>query len=78
MAQVELKVELKDEPKKSHYQKYKEQIKANSTKWMRDNREEANKQARQRYANNPELREKLKARARERAQRIREEKLQAK
>lgn len=78
MAQVELKVELKDEPKKSHYQKYKEQIKANSTKWMHDNRDEANRQARERYANNPELREKLKARARERARRIRAEKLQAK
>ena len=75
MAQVEIKDELKNEPKKSHYEKYKEQIKANSTKWMHDNREEANRQARERYKNDPELREKLKKRARERAQRLKAEKL---
>lgn len=58
-----------------HYARYKDVIKATTTKWMKDHKEEANRQYRERYKNDPELRERIKTRARERARRIKAEKL---
>jgi len=78
--EIENKIENENEnenekqPNK-HYQKYKQIIKATATKWMQENKEEVNRQYRERYANDAELRERIKLKARERAQRLRAEKL---
>ena len=75
---VENKIENENEKQPNkHYQKYSSIIKATASNWMKDNREEVNRQYRQRYKDNPELRERIRTKARERAQRLRAEKLQA-
>jgi len=78
--EIENKIENENEnenekqPNK-HYQKYSSIIKATATKWMKENKEEVNRQYRERYANDPELRERIKLKARDRARKLRAEKL---
>jgi hypothetical protein len=74
--QKEIENESENKSGNNHYNKYKEKIKATTSKWMKDNKVEANRQARVRYANDPELRERIRSKARERAQRIKAQKLQ--
>ena len=75
MVEIKNQKEIESESGNNHYNKYKEKIKATTSKWMKDNKDEANRQARERYKNDPELRERIKRKAKERAQRIKAEKI---